>query len=194
MPILFRFYMPHPTQIGKTIASRNNLFNNAWTSVLLHCTKIKPQNRPIRSSNLEKWMMIEPTYRNANQNGLPTLIFTVATPFMVEFNGPPPSFTQHGCSMKQFRVPTLGMPQSSSIDFYQSDTVCGVSSAVKICNALIPPFSFFVRVVVVTCCPVPHPQPNVFENSCVRSLFNRCHCIVGIGTGGSSDRRGSQST
>jgi hypothetical protein len=87
MPILFRFYMPHPTQIGKTIASRNNLFNNAWTSVLLHCTKIKPQNRPIRSSNLEKWMMIEPTYRNANQNGLPTLIFTVATPFMVEFNG-----------------------------------------------------------------------------------------------------------
>ena len=123
MPILFRFHMPHQTQIGKTIASRNNLFNNAWTSVLLHCTKIKPQNRPIRSSNLEKWMMIEPTYRNANQNGLPTLIFTVATPFMVEFNGPPPSFTQHGCSMKQFRVPTLGMPQSSSIDFYQSDTV-----------------------------------------------------------------------
>jgi len=42
LPILFRLYMPHPTQIGKTIASRNNLFINAWTSVLLQCTKIEP--------------------------------------------------------------------------------------------------------------------------------------------------------
>ena len=102
--------------------------------------------------------MIEPTHRNANQSGLTTLIFTVATSFMVEFNGPPPSFTQHGCSMKPFGVPTLGMPQSSSIDFYQSDTVCGVSSAVKICNALIPPFSFFF-VLLLLVAPFPIPSP-----------------------------------
>jgi hypothetical protein len=85
-------------------------------------------------------MMIEPTYRNANQSGLATLIFTVCW------------------SMKQFRVPTLGMPQSSSIDFYQSDTVWGVSSAVKICNALIPPFSFFF-VLLLLVAPYLIPSP-----------------------------------